>query len=273
MAGIRLSLATCALLLAATSRAATPAGVQAWVTTADQSRLLARDPDVALSTRAPLTTRIDVDPQRRYQEMVGFGAAVTDSSAWVIENRLNATQRATLLQELFGRDGGLGLSFTRITIGGSDFSLSHYSLDDPPGGAADPQLTHFSIAPNRAYLLPVLRAALAINPDLRIVASPWSPPGWMKDSGSMVGGRLRPEAYQAFAAYLANFVDAYAAEGIPIFALTIQNEPDFEPEDYPGMKLHAQERARIIGQFLGPLLAQRRTRPLLLDWDHNWINP
>ena len=273
MAGNRLSLATCALLLAAASHAATPGSAQVWVTTADQSRLLAHEPELTFTARASLATRIDVDPQRRYQTMVGFGAAITDSSAWLIEKRLNAAQRAALLGELFGRDGGLGLSFTRISIGASDFSLSHYSLDDPPGGAADPQLAHFSIAPNRDYLLPVLRAALAINPELRIVASPWSPPGWMKDSGSMVRGRLRPEAYAPFAAYLVKFVDAYAAEGIPLFALTIQNEPDFEPPDYPGMKLSAQERARIIGQYLGPLLAQRPTRPLLLDWDHNWINP
>jgi glucosylceramidase len=272
-ASLRVSLATCALLLAAASHAATPGTAQVWVTTADQSRLLAREPDVALSSGAPVGNLIDVDPERRYQEMVGFGAAITDSSAWLIEKRLSAAQRAALLAELFGRDGGLGFNFTRISIGASDFSLSHYSLDDPPGGAADPQLAHFSIAPNRDYLLPVLRAALAINPDLRIVASPWSPPGWMKTSGSMVRGRLRPDAYAPFASYLVKFVDAYAEDGIPIFALTIQNEPDFEPHDYPGMKLNAQERARIIGQFLGPMLAQRRTRPLLLDWDHNWIDP
>jgi glucosylceramidase len=272
-ASFRLSLATCALLLAAASHPATPGAAQVWVTTADQSRLLAREPEVAFAAQAPLATRIDVDPQRRYQEMVGFGAAITDSSAWLIEKRLNAAQRAALLKELFGRDDGLGFNFTRISIGASDFSLDHYSLDDPPGGGADPQLAHFSIAPNRDYLLPVLRAALAINPDLRIVASPWSPPGWMKDTGSMVRGRLRPDAYAPFAAYLTKFVDAYAAEGVPIFALTIQNEPDFEPHDYPGMKLDAHERARFIGQFLGPLLAQRRTRPLILDWDHNWIHP
>ena len=130
--------------------------VQAWVTTADQSRLLAREPDLAFAA-APLAIRIEVDPQRHYQEMVGFGAAVTDSSAWLIENRLTEAQRAALLKELFGRDGGLGLSFTRISIGASDFSLTHYSLDDPPGGKADPDLAHFSIEPNRAYLLPVLR--------------------------------------------------------------------------------------------------------------------
>ena len=272
-ASVRFLLATCALLLAAGSQAADPVSVQVWLTTADQNRLLAREPDRELRSQAPLAARIDVDPETRYQEMVGFGASITDASAWLIRTRLNETQRAALLQELFGRDGGLGLSFTRISIGASDFSLSHYSLDDPPGGAPDPTLEHFSIAPNREHLLPVLKAALAINPELHVVASPWSPPGWMKDSGSMVRGRLRPEAYPALAGYLTKFVDAYAAEGVPIFALTIQNEPDFEPPDYPGMKLDARERARFIGEFLGPMLAQRETSPLILEWDHNWDKP
>jgi glucosylceramidase len=247
--------------------------VQAWVTTADQSRLLARGPDAKFGAGASRANRIDVEPKRQYQEIVGFGASVTDSSAWLIQTKLSAAQRAALLQELFGRGGGLGLSFTRITIGASDFSLSHYSLDDSPDGAPDPDFAHFSIDRHRAELLPVLRAALAINPELRIVASPWSPPGWMKDSGRMVGGRLLEQAYPALATYLVRFVDAYAAEGVPIYALTLQNEPGFEPTDYPGMKLEPRERARIIGQFLGPILAQRHAPPLILDWDHNWDNP
>jgi len=266
-------LALCALATAAAPSAGAAESVQAWLTTADQTRLLAREPDIPYSAQAPLAIRIDVDPQRRYQEIVGFGASVTDSSAWLIENRLNQKQRADLLEELFGRDGGLGLSFTRISIGASDFSLSHYSLDDPPGGKADPDLAHFSIEPSRAYLLPALKAALAINPGLRIVASPWSPPGWMKTSGRMVGGRLRADSQLALARYLVRFVDAYAAEGVPIFALTLQNEPGFEPGNYPGMKLDPKERADIIGRYLGPMLAQRPKPPLILDWDHNWDVP
>src|SRR6185436_19004010 len=142
--------------------------------------------------------------------------------------------------------------------------------DDPPGGKADPDLAHFSIEPNRAFLLPVLKSALEVNPQLHIVASPWSPPGWMKTSGSMVGGRLRPEAQPALANYLVRFVDAFAAEGVPIFALTLQNEPGFEPGNYPGMKLDPQERAAIIGRYLGPTLAQRPAAPLILDWDPKW---
>src|SRR5262245_43091176 len=266
-------LALCAVASVVAPVAGAADAVQAWVTTADQSRLLAREPDLAFAAQAPLAIRIDVAPERRYQEMVGFGAAVTDSSAWLIEKRLNDAQRAALLKELFGRDGGLGLSFTRISIGASDFSLTHYSLDDPPGGKADPDLAHFSIEPNRAYLLPVLKAALAINPQLRIVASPWSPPGWMKTSGSMISGRLRAEAQPALANYLVRFADAYAAEGVPTFALTLQNEPGFEPGDYPGMKLDPQERANIIGHYLGPALARRAPPPLILDWDHNWDVP
>jgi len=251
----------------------TAADVQAWVTTADRTRLLARESGLSFATRAERTNRIDVDADRRYQSIVGFGAAVTDASAWLIQTKLNEVQRSALLKELFGRDGGLGLSFTRISIGASDFSRSHYSLDDTPDGKPDPDLAHFSIEPNRAELLPVLRAALAINPELRIVASPWSPPGWMKTSGSLVHGRLLPEAQPALAAYLVRFSDAFAAEGVPLFALTLQNEPDYDTPDYPGMRLEAPERARIIGQFLGPMLAKRPGAPLILDWDHNWDKP
>jgi len=251
----------------------TAVDVEAWVTTGDRSRLLARESGLSFATRATLANQIDVDADRRYQSIVGYGAAVTDASAWLIQTRLNEAQRAALLKELFGRDDGLGLSFTRISIGASDFSRSHYSLADTPDGKPDPDLKHFSIEPNRAELLPVLRAARAINPDLRIVASPWSPPGWMKTSGSLVHGRLLPEAQPALAAYLVRFSDAFAAEGVPLFALTLQNEPDYDTPDYPGMRLEAPERARIIGQFLGPMLARRPGAPIILDWDHNWDKP
>jgi glucosylceramidase len=249
------------------------ADVQAWVTTGDRTRLLARESGLSFATRATLANRIDVDANRRYQSIVGFGAAVTDASAWLIQTKLNEAQRSALLKELFGRDGGLGLSFARISIGASDFSRSHYSLDDTPDGKPDPDLAHFSIEPNRAELLPVLRAALAINPELRIVASPWSPPGWMKTSGNLVHGRLLPEAQPALAAYLVRFADAFAAEGVPLFALTLQNEPNYDTPDYPGMLLDAPERARIIGKYLGPMLAKRPGAPLILDWDHNWDKP
>jgi glucosylceramidase len=244
-----------------------------WVTTGDQTKLLSREPDVAFSTEATAALpTIAVDDTAIYQEMVGFGAAITDASALNI-NRLAPERREALLRDLFDPDSGIGLSFTRLTIGASDFSPRHYSLDDLPSGERDPALARFSIEPNRADVLPVVRRALAINPQLKIVASPWSAPGSMKTSGSLIGGTLRPEAYGPFAEYLRRYVEAYAALGVPIYALTVQNEPHFEPPDYPGMRLEPPARARFIGEYLGPLFARQRTSTLILDWDHNWDEP
>lgn len=244
-----------------------------WITTSDGTQALAPAPDATFSLSQPRGQTITVEPARRFQDIIGFGAAITDSSAWLIQHRLDAGQRAALLQELFGRGPGIGLSFTRLTIGASDFSRSHYSLDDMPAGRRDPQLDRFSIAPNLADVVPVTRAALAVNPQLKVMASPWSAPAWMKTSGSLVKGTLREDAYAAFARYLVHYVDAYQAEGIPIFALTLQNEPSFEPEDYPGMRLQASQRAQLIAGHLGPLLERRGHSPLILEWDHNWDKP
>jgi len=225
-------------------------------------------------TSSPAAATIHVDPAQRWQSIVGFGASVTDASAWLLQTALTADARTALLSELFGRENhGLGLSLTRLTIGGSDFSRTHYSLDEPPEGKPDPQLRHFSVARNEADVIPVMRAALAINPQLRVMASPWSPPAWMKSSNSLIGGTLLPEYEPALAQYLLRYVDAYAAHDIPIWALTLQNEPGFEPPNYPGMRMPAAQRARVIAKYLGPSLAARYPHPLILDWDHNWDEP
>jgi len=250
--------------------------VQVWVTTGDQKQLMAHGADVAfdgLSAAAPpAAATIAIDDAKRYQAIVGFGAALTDASAMLIQDKLSATQHAALLQELFGSKGeGLGLSFTRLTIGASDFSTVHYSFDDVPAGQSDAQLAHFSIDPNRADVLPVVKAARAVNPALAVMASPWSAPAWMKTTGSLVKGHLKPEAYGPFAQYLLRYVQAYKAEGVPIYALTLQNEPNFEPDNYPGMRVDPAERAAFIGGYLGPALAGSGVK--LFDWDHNWDHP
>ena len=251
-----------------------PADVSVWITTAGHTRALAPSAPARFAGRAAARPQIVVDDTQRFQEIVGFGASLTDSSAWLIQHMLDARQRDALLKELFGREGnGLGLSFSRLTIGASDFSRHHYSLNDTPDGTPDPDLKHFSIDQNRGDVIPVARAMLAINPQLKIMASPWSAPGWMKDSNSLIQGRLLPQYYDAFSRYLLRYVDAYAAEGIPIFALTVQNEPDYEPKDYPGMRLNAPARARLIGDHLGPMIARRGSGPLIFDWDHNWDKP
>ena len=244
-----------------------------WVTTGDQQKLLSREPDVAFSTAdtTGLPT-IAVADSPSYQEIVGFGAAITDASALLI-NGLPRDRRDSLLRDLFDQGNGIGLSFTRLTIGASDFSPTHYTFDDMPPGQRDSSLLRFSIEPDRAHRLPVLRRALAINPELKIIASPWSAPAWMKTSDKLIGGTLRPDAFGPFAEYLARYVDAYAVEGVPIFALTVQNEPHYEPGDYPGMRLEPPARALLIGAYLGPRLARAGSRTLIFDWDHNWDQP
>ncbi|HEV7593547.1 MAG TPA: glycoside hydrolase family 30 beta sandwich domain-containing protein [Gemmatimonadaceae bacterium] len=252
-----------------------PAGpvAQAWITTANQSRLLSQDPDLQIRTTADaFPVVIDVDEATVYQQMIGFGAAMTDASAYLIQHKLGA-QRDAILHELFGRNPGIGLSFMRVPMGASDFSTHDYSYDDMPAGQTDSTLAHFSLAEDRVDKLPALKAALAINPDLKLVGSPWSPPGWMKTTGSLIQGTLRPEFYGSFAEYFRKFVDGYVSEGVPIYAVTMQNEPAYEPADYPGMRLDPPARAEVIGKHVGPLFESAGIQALILDWDHNWDMP
>jgi glucosylceramidase len=264
------------LLTACGARAAQRASgdvAHAWITTGDQSRLLSPEPDLAIAPASgAVGVVLDVDETKTYQAMVGFGAAMSDASAFLINNKLG-TQRDAIMRELFGRDGGLGLSFLRVPMGASDFSSRHYSYDDMPAGESDPTLARFSIAPDRVDKLPLLKAALAINPQLKIVGSPWSAPAWMKTTGSLVKGTLRPDAYAPYAEYFRRFIRDYAAEGVPMFAVTMQNEPAFEPPDYPGMRLDAKMRAELIGRHVGPLFEREGISTTILDWDHNWDAP
>lgn len=253
--------------------------VQAWVTTGDRSRLLAREPDLAFGGGAPRAITIDVDPTERHQAFAGVGAALTDSAAWVLRHDLDATARSALLAELFDAGGG-GLSVLRLPVGASDFSLSRYTLDDVPAGQSDPQLAAFSMAPVQAEVLPVLHEAAQVLPALKLIASPWSAPAWMKTNQSLVHdpdpavvGTLLAADYDAYAQYLARYAGALQAEGLPLYALTLQNEPGYEPPDYPGMRLDAATRATLFALHVGPLLAQRAPGVKLLEWDHNWDAP
>ena len=254
---------------------ATPAAhvAQAWITTGGRTRLMSQEPDLPIRTISDAAAVvIDVDEATMYQEMMGFGAAMTDASAYLINQKLGS-QRGAVMQELFGRNPGIGLSFVRVPMGASDFSMRHYSYDDMPAGQTDPTLAAFSIDPDRADKLPLLKQALTINPQLKLVASPWSAPGWMKTTGSLIQGTLRREAYDPFANYFRKFVQAYTAEGVPIFAVTMQNEPAFEPTDYPGMRLDPAVRAEVIGKHVGPLFESTGIQARILDWDHNWDLP
>ena len=257
----------------ATITKAAPGAAEMWLTTADETQKLASRPAILPAGAATGAEDITIDSTRRFQRMHGFGAAMTDASAELF-SRLPEDKRRAIMTELFGRkNGGLGLSFTRLTVGSSDFSRTHYSYDDSPGNAPDPGLRHFSIEPARQYVLPRVREALAINPDLMVMISPWSAPAWMKTTKNLIKGQLVPAYYPAFADYLARTVEAFGREGVPVSMLTIQNEPDFEPDDYPGMRVNPPERAIIIGRHVGPVFKSRGLKTQILDYDHNWDNP
>jgi glucosylceramidase len=248
-------------------------GIQLWLSTQDRRLRLARQLDVPVGAAASSPADVVIDTSKTYQTIVGFGAAVTDASAWLLQNKLSAPARHALLLELFGPPPGLDFNMVRLTIGASDFSLQPYTLDDMPTGEVDPDLQHFNVAENLPYLIPTMQEVLAIDPHLRIIASPWSAPAWMKTSANLIGGTLLEEYEAAYAQYLVKYVDTYRGYGIPIFALTLQNEPGFVPLTYPGMLLSAEQRARIIAQYLGPALTSRRPATRILGWDHNWDEP
>ncbi|TAL85614.1 MAG: glycosyl hydrolase [Rhodanobacter sp.] len=249
------------------------ARVELWLSTADRRLRLVQQPDIAMSAADASPADVIVDTGTTYQSIVGFGAAMTDSSAWLIQNKMDGRQRAALLQELFGPPPNLNLSMTRLTIGASDFSLQQYTLDDLPTGDVDPSLQYFNVASDLRNVVPTVREAMAFNPQLHVIASPWSAPAWMKTSANLIGGELLPQFESTYADYLVKYVDTFRQYGIPIFALTVQNEPGFVPVTYPGMEMPASTRARIISKYLGPALAARKPKTVILAWDHNWDQP
>ncbi len=234
---------------------------------------------------------VTVDDAQRFQEIDGFGASLTDSAGWLFGKKLSSAQADTAFKELFSRKGGIALGFLRQPIGSSDLAVTFYSFDDlceqstkactTPPGITDEKLEHFSIKHDEEYTLPLLKRALAINPSLHVMITPWSAPGWMKTSGSMLGSNpdtkqasgLRPEAYAPFASYLVKTIQGYQAAGVPIYALTVQNEPLFAPPTYAGMQMLAEEQAKFFGEALGPALAAANLHPKVMAYDHNWDRP
>src|SRR6266853_2665946 len=182
--------------------------VRVWLTDLSAGVRLVQESNLSFASDSnsnPLT--ITVDESSQFQQMEGLGASFTDSSAWLVYNKLNSTQRTDLMTSLFSPTNGIGLGLLRQPLGASDFStIGNYSYDDMPAGQTDPNLTNFSTSHDDAYIIPVLKQALQINPAVKIIGTPWSPPGWMKTSGSMIGGNLKPEAYSPLANYFVKFI-------------------------------------------------------------------
>jgi glucosylceramidase len=232
-------------------------------------------PSVALSTVRPSRVPvIDIDDRVRYQRFSGLGAAMTDSSAWLIYDQLPAAGRASLMQDLFGL-AGIHLDFLRVPMAASDFTVSGqpYTYDDVRPTATDPTLSQFSIAHDSQYIIPTVRAALAVNAELEIIASPWSPPAWMKANDSLdnIDGRgtLLRGAFHPLASYFVRFIQAYASEGVGIDAITPQNEPAAFTA-YPGLTLSEIDEEQFISQDLQPALAAAGLHPKIYGADASW---
>jgi glucosylceramidase len=244
-----------------------------WVTAGDQSKLLQREPDVSITGISPSQFyTIPLDPTQSFQVIDGFGAALTGSSAFLI-HKLDGVSQLELLKDLFDPSAGIGISFLRMTIGASDFSLSDFTYDDVPSGQTDYALNGFSIASDQVDVLPVLKEIKLVSPDIKIMGSPWSPPAWMKTNASLKGGNLRTDAYASYANYLVRYIQAFQSQGIPIHAITPQNEPLFNTAAYPCMQMTAAEQIDFIRNYLGPAFSQNSIQTKILVYDHNWDQP
>ncbi len=249
--------------------------VQLVETTGDRAMLLQAQPSVAFSSGGSSSSLVvTVDATTQYQQMDGFGGSLTDSSAWLIWNKLSAAQQTTLMQQLFSPSGGIGISFLRQPMGATDFSASgNYSYDDMPAGQTDPNLTNFSIAHDTAYIIPLVKQAISINSSLKVVALPWSPPAWMKTTGTMNGGNMNPAYFSSLAQYFVNFAQAYQQQGIPIYALSVQNEPLYSTTGYPSEYLAANDESTFIANNLGPVLNTAGQGSVkIFGYEHNWDN-
>ncbi len=245
--------------------------VQVVMSSQDGSRSLTVEKPLSLG-QIQLTDKpvIEVDVARRGQSILGLGASFDHATC---ENlaKMSAERRAEVVEKLMNPETGIGMNLMRVCIGTSDFvGEPYYTYNDLPEGETDPDLTKFSIEKDRAYVLPAIKLAREKNPQLLLFASPWSPPAWMKTSGKLGTGRVKPECYPAFAKYLLKFVEAYAAEGVPIHAITIQNEPQMSHPRYPTTLWEAKEERDFIRDHLGPLFEEHQCNTLIWCWDHNW---
>jgi glucosylceramidase len=209
---------------------------------------------------------IVLDPARTFQEILGFGAALTDAACYLL-NELAPSSRKQFLRELFD-PAAMGLNACRICIGASDYATELYSYDE---GSSDPELQRFSIDRDRRYILPILKHVRELCPDLFVLASPWSPPGWMKAGGSMLGGSMQRQHFAAYAEYFLKFLESYAAAGGAVDAVTVQNEVDTDQGGLMPACIWGQEyEARFIGEHLGPRFAERNLATKIWILDHNY---
>lgn len=226
----------------------------------------------------PSVNVLNVDDSVMYQEMDGFGASFTDTSAWLFMNKMTADQRRVALRDLFDCSAGVGLSYLRQPMGSSDFRVKEdYTYDDMPAGETDYEMQHFNITHDEEYIIPLLKEVLAVSPDVKIMASPWTAPAWMKKNQKLCGGKDSElidddRIYKAYAEYFVKFIKAYAAHRIKIHAITLQNEPHHSTDGYPTMYMPDLQQAKLV-KFVGKRFREEKISSRIIIWDHNWDNP
>lgn len=246
--------------------------VAVWLTTADGTAQLTPQTPLHWSKTPEGYSGIAIDDSTKYQTMDGFGHALTGGSAQLLM-KMSPAARTALLKELFGNGPeDVHTSYLRVTVGASDMNDHVYTYDDVAAGETDPELKHFSLAEDDKDVIPVLHEILAIQPGLQILASPWTAPVWMKTNQAFKAGRLKPEYYETYARYWVRYLQAMRSRGIPIAALTPQNEPE-NANNTPSMLFTAEEEGTLIGKYLGPALARAGLKTKIISFDHNCDHP
>lgn len=244
--------------------------VTPFITSGDQTRLLQQQATVSFGTNSGTNpSTVTVNAGTTYQTMDGFGYTLTEGSAEVISG-MATTQQNQLLNDLYNPNTGLNASVIRISIAASDLSNSSYSYNETSG---DTNMNNFSLnGPDLTYLIPIIKKIQLINPNIKILATPWSAPRWMKTNGSWVGGSLQTQYYAAYARYFVKYIAAMQAQGIPIWGITPQNEPE-NPNNEPSMLMNSTEQKNFINQQLGPQLAAAGYGGVkIIAFDHNCDN-
>ncbi|MGZ3769137.1 MAG: glycoside hydrolase family 30 protein [Bdellovibrio sp.] len=256
--------------------------IQAWMTSLDGSKKMSSVPPESISLepcgKLPKSvTSVAIDESKTFQNVTGFGAALTESSALLL-SKMDKVQRKKIIAKIFGSETISRFNLIRIPIGATDFSTGNYSCADAPAKETktSPSVkTLFDFNRCMGNILPILSEIKKSNPNLKIIATPWSPPAWMKSTKSLVGGTLLPKYFEDYAQYLSLFIAMMEQAGFQIDYLTVVNEPLYvveHPVTYPWTHMDAEDQARFIGKFLGPLLAKNNqlSKVKILGYDHNW---
>ncbi|WP_316828170.1 glycoside hydrolase family 30 protein [Pedobacter miscanthi] len=265
-------LAAC-MLTCASIQAIAQNQADVWLTKADRTVLFTRQATgLKFSTVKNNQPTITINEKETFQSIDGFGYALTGGSAQHIV-KMSAPARATLLKELFATDGNnIGVSYIRLSIGASDLNEKVFSYNDLPEGQTDLTQAKFDLGPDKTDVIPVMKEILAINPKIKIMGSPWSPPLWMKTTYDARGGMLKPEYYEVYAKYLVRYVQEMQKQGIAIDAITVQNEP-LHPGNNPSLLMVAPDQALFVKKFLGPAFEKAKLKTKIIIYDHNADRP